>query len=179
MFFYTSFQKGLITFYSLGQEFCLFFCLTRFKWSSGQWWIRRQSQRWLSFWCALISLWSGWAGPSRPHCTGDRPNGLCWGSLQSFHFSCSLEMNTSEIGHSAYFYFSEVTKLWILNDSCWAARCGNPIRTKTQTYLANGKHGADTALSTEECTPQNRRCGHRRDTTCFNKINIFCMNMSK
>lgn len=25
MFFYTSFQKGLIIFYSLGQEFCLFF----------------------------------------------------------------------------------------------------------------------------------------------------------
>lgn len=59
-------------------------------------------------------------------------------------------MNTSEIGHSAYFYFSEVIILWILNDSRWAARCGNPIRTKTQMYLTNNKHVAESLLSTEQ-----------------------------
>ena len=57
MFFYTSFQKGLIIFYSLGQEFCFFFCLTRFKWSSGRWLIRRKSRRWLSVWDELISVY--------------------------------------------------------------------------------------------------------------------------
>lgn len=88
MFFYTSFQKGLIIFYSLEQDF---FCLTRFTWSSGQWWIRRKSQRWLSSWCELI--------PSRrlgryimfTTTQETAPIALFCGSLESFHFACILE----------------------------------------------------------------------------------------
>lgn len=35
-------------------------------------------------------------------------------------------------------------------DSRWAARCGNSIRTKTQMYLTNNKHVAESLLSTEQ-----------------------------
>lgn len=118
MFFYTSFQKGLIIFYSLGQEFCLFFRLTRFKWSSGQWWIRRKSQRWLSLRNELISLYDrlGRYIMFTAPITGDSSDNPSLGLLDNFCFSCSLERNTSEIQPRNYL-ISEVITSCIVNAS--------------------------------------------------------------
>lgn len=143
MFFYTSFQKGLIIFYSLGQEFCLFFCLTRFKRSSGQWWIRDGYRPDVS------SSPSRKAGQVRGahHRTGDCPDSLVCSSLWSFHFSCSLEMNALEgTQHSACFSVPQVTVLSILDDSCWSTGYGVPISTQAQRCQASNKHVVDTAL---------------------------------
>lgn len=93
-----------------------------------------------------------------------------------FIFSCSLEMNTSEIGHSAYFYFSEVTILWIpvgLPDVGTPSELKHKCTWQTISMLQNH------SFPQSKYIPQNRRCGHCRDITCFNKINDFCINMSK
>ena len=105
MFFYTSFQKGLIICYSLGQEFCLFFLSNKvqmeFRSVINQ---KKKSEMAICLRWAHLRLWK--AGQVHGVCCATAhehaqtsEDGCSW---DEFYFSGSLEMNTSEISPSGF-----------------------------------------------------------------------------
>ena len=107
MFFYTSFQKGLIIFYSLGQEFCLFFFFLsnkvqmEFRSVINQ---KKKSEMVISLrWAHLCLRKAGQVHgvhcATAHECALTSKDGCLW---DKFYFSGSLEMNTSEISPSGF-----------------------------------------------------------------------------